>query len=186
MCPQWCEALSSRTEVSEIRRSSSSRARAPRNPISKIQNVSKWLIFDSCPNDFRPRFHICEPPPRFVLKSLDFLQSMTSEIKCFDVPQSCPVFLEFLDVHRMLPGLAGHDSRNLHSVWFSCFSDYLCTWCGAFSSRGQVSDIEAFSRKWVRTLGNSDFKSQITSKWRILDSDYGAKRSPPGGKLQKT
>ena len=34
---------------------------------------------------------------------------MTSEIKCFDDPWSCIVFLKSLDVHRMLPGSPGGD-----------------------------------------------------------------------------
>ena len=41
---------------------------------------------------------------------LDLLMKIeTSEIKCFNVPWSCMVFLESLDVSRMLPGTPGHD-----------------------------------------------------------------------------
>ena len=34
---------------------------------------------------------------------------MTSEIQCFDVPWSCKVFRNDLDVSKMFPGSPGHD-----------------------------------------------------------------------------
>ena len=65
----WCEALSSRAQVSEIRRSSSTYARAPGHPISSSQNVSKWVILDSGPHDFRRRFHMV---PSILLQGTSF------------------------------------------------------------------------------------------------------------------
>ena len=44
-------------------------------------------------------------------------------------------------------------------------------WCEAFSSRAQVSEIEASSRKYAQTFGNPDFKGQVVSKWRILNNN---------------
>ena len=43
------------------------------------------------------------------------------------------------------------------------------TWCEALSSRGQNLKITRSSGKWARPLGNPYFKTQIASKWRILD-----------------
>ena len=49
---------------------------------------------------------------------------------------------------------------------------HVSKWCEELSSRGQVSEIEASSCKWAKTIRNQDFKNQIVSKWIILDIDY--------------
>ena len=63
----WCEALSSRRQVSEIRGSSRKYGRDPFHQGSYYQIVSKWRILDIDPDDFRCRFQLC--PPRSWIRA---------------------------------------------------------------------------------------------------------------------
>ena len=64
---RWCEALSSRGQVSEIMASSSKWARTLGNPDFKSQIVSEWRILDGDPHDFQRRFQLC--PPQISIQS---------------------------------------------------------------------------------------------------------------------
>ena len=82
--------------------------------------IHTLMIFDVDSDYVHP--HVLSPsaegvdPPHFRQNRQILTKIMISKIKCFDVPWSCTVFLESLDVYRMLPGSPGHEPRNLHFV----------------------------------------------------------------------
>ena len=61
----WCETLSSRGQVSEIRGSSRIYGKHPISPSFLWQIVSKWIILDSNPYDFQRRFNCVHPMFKF-------------------------------------------------------------------------------------------------------------------------
>ena len=166
----WCEALSSRGHNSEIRRSSSSRARDPFSPsliwpsCIQMNNCRFWLRWFSTyilivSTSGSESDHWCCPQLIFWSNSREYLGHRLLEIKFYEVSWCQMSSLVTLDTPGSLHTRPGSFSRSLISddFWYICG---VFMWCPTEESASHPLS----STRWVPQVSmipNDKFVSNI-------------------------